>query len=122
MDVSNLIPAQNSPAPAKPATARTRPDASPVPAKAIAAAAAAGASTPRPAAPTGPISDRIERSADLDRRVAELNVELRRTSQESSDHVAEVTRALREAKDASHETLVRAAAGILHGELFFMKS
>ncbi len=121
MDVPNLIPAQRPATSAEGAT-RSKPDVAAAPSKAIAAAAAAGSTTARPTAPTASTSDRIERSPELERRVAELRLELHRASEEAKSRVAEVSREILEAKQASHETLVNAALGILRGELYFVAS
>src|SRR6185436_1309257 len=119
MDVSNLIPAPG-PTAAKPgAPNRTAPDSAPVPLKAIAAAATGGANTARPATAPPSVSDRLERSPELQRNLAELEAELGRRSEASAHSAEKLMADVREAKDASHETLVRAALGILHGELYF---
>ena len=122
MDVSNLVPTQGSSRPAESATttARSKPEAASLPPKAMAAAAAAGAETPRPAAPTTSVSDRIERSPELERRVAELRAELHRQDSAVRERAGEISQAIRDANEASQETLVRAALGIIHGELFFV--
>jgi len=120
MDVSNLIPAQNQPTQPAATTPRTKGEAAAVPAKAVAAVAAAGAGSPRPASPATSISDRIERSPELKQRVAELRRELEERTRETRAHVAAVGRELLEAKQASHDALREAAAGILLGELRFL--
>jgi hypothetical protein len=122
MDVSNLIPSQDGARSTAGAAARGKPDAAEAPAQAMAAAASAGSVTPRPAAPTSAVSDRVERSEELSRRIAELKIELERRSAASARRTAEVRRDIQESKEASHETLVRAALGILRGELFYFES
>jgi len=124
MDVSNLIPSPAAPNTAPGASPRARPEAAPL-SNPVAAPAPAGATTARPTAPANPsaaVSDRIERSPELTKRVAELELELGRQTEAAREHVAEVSQRIREAMDASHETLLRAALGIIHGELYFLPS
>ena len=118
MDVSNLVPAQG-PANAGNAVSRTKAETAPLPASGAAPVAPAVPSTPRPANAPTHVADRVERSPELQRRVADLRRELERGSQAARERAGEVAGKIREAMDASHETLLRAAVGILRGELYF---
>ncbi len=119
MDVSNLVPNQ-PPARSEGAEARARTlGLAPGP-TARADQAARAAATARPPTAAGSVRDRIERSGELEQRLAELKGELGRQPELRKDEIAELRAKVSESREASHETLVRAALGILHGELFFL--
>ncbi|MSR46788.1 MAG: hypothetical protein EXS13_06975 [Planctomycetes bacterium] len=113
MDASNLIP----PNPARPASVARRPyEAAPTTEKA-ARAAAAGANSRR-----GASSDRIERSPELEAKLTELKRQLDRQPDYHPVDLEAIRADLAETRHASRETLLRAAAGILEGEIFFTQT
>ncbi|MBL8840722.1 MAG: hypothetical protein JNL90_04240 [Planctomycetes bacterium] len=119
MDVTNLVPNQ-PPTRSEGAEARTRALGLPPGPTARADQAARAAASARPATATNSVHDRIERSGELEQRLAELKGELGRRPELRKDEIEAMQSELKESRHASHETLVRAALGILHGELFFL--
>jgi hypothetical protein len=120
MDVSNLIPPSQPPR-SDGAEKRTRELGLPPPPTAAAEQAARSASTGRPAASASVVRDRVERSPEFERQLREWKESLVLETPERRTADLEAIRSeIAAAKDASHETLMRAAQGILEGELFFL--
>lgn len=123
MDVSNLIPSTGTSSPSQHATNRTQ-----APAEVLGAPhspapeSAPTTSIARPTEAAFHAGDRVERSPELERRVSELRRELDAQPELSAERIEELRQEMREARETSHQTLVRAALGILRGELFFVAS
>ncbi len=119
MDVSNLVPNQ-PPARSEGAEARNRPlGLAPGPTARLDQAARAAA-TARPTTAANSVRDRIERSDETEQRLAQLKHELGRQPEVRKDEIEALRAQMKESLNASHETLVRAALAILHGELYFL--
>jgi hypothetical protein len=119
MDVSNLIPPTQPPR-SEGAEKRTRELGLPPPATLAAENAARAAATGRPAVAGKPVGDRIERSPEFERQLADYKEQLGQQPAMRKEEVKALRQEIAETMDASHETLIRAALGILHGELYFL--
>jgi hypothetical protein len=65
--------------------------------------------------------DRIERTAELETKLIELRQALDRAPESHPVDLEALREEIAKSRLASRETLLRAAAGILHGELFFQQ-
>jgi hypothetical protein len=119
MDVSNLIPPTQPPR-SEGAEKRTRELGLPPPATLAAETAARAAATGRPAVAGKALGDRIERSPEFEQQLAGYKDQLGQQTAMRKEEVAALRQEIAETMDASHETLIRAALGILHGELYFL--
>lgn len=119
MDVTHLIP-ESRPNRSDATDARARSLGVAAGAPAGAPASSHASVTPRPAAPTAHVGDRIERSPESQERIDELKRELGQPPELDAQQIEQLRQEIRESRAASHETLLRAALGILHGELYFL--
>jgi hypothetical protein len=119
MDVSNLTPTPNGSAATGTAATRARTDRAPFEAAAVHAPAPAAPVTSRPVLGSSHVADRIERSTELQRTLAELKSELGRTSEAPRDQIDALRRQVAGGTLASHGSFEAAALGLLHGVSFF---
>jgi hypothetical protein len=119
MDVSHLNSTPNPTNGPSTPSLRSRPSSTPFTTSAPASESAADRPA-APATPAAPVGDRLERTPELSRRLAELRADMEREAQARNAHVEAIRRQVEQEKTASHDTLMRAAAGILHGELYFL--
>ena len=119
MDVSNLIPPTQPPR-SEGAEKRTRELGLPPPPTLAAESAARAAATGRPPVAAKPVGDRIERSPEFEQQLAGYQDALGQPTAMRKEEVEALREEIAETMDASHETLIRAALGILHGELYFL--
>ena len=115
MDVQNLVPSSNPASPRASATG-SKGHAAPL---AFTAAAGASQVSHRPTAPGSSVGDRLERTPELSKRIEELRQEMQQSTDSRSDKIEQLRSEIHQSNQVTHQTLVRAALGILHGELYF---
>lgn len=116
MGVHHLNPS-NVPQPQRD-TSRSRQRASPL-ATPAATPLAGGTSRTRLTPTTAARGDRLERTPELEQKLAGLKQELDRAPEAHPVDLDAIREELASSRQASRETLLRAATGILQGELFF---
>lgn len=120
MDVPNLIPSNQ--APRTDGADRMKSLGQPPAPNAAAEQAARAAFTGRPPAAAASVRDRVERTPEFEQRLKELKEQLGKEPATKKAELEAMRQEIDDSLQASHETLLRAAMGILHGELFFLGS
>jgi hypothetical protein len=118
MDVSNLIPTPTTTSASGAAAARARSDRVPFDAAAVHAPTPEAPATARPVLGSAHVTDRVERSPELQRALAELKLEMTRTSDGAPDQVVALRQQVASGSLAANGSFEAAALRLLHGEPF----